>query len=134
MRFPRLGAGAERAVPDNPAAWITAAAHRKILDHLRRMRTRTEKEAALRYESKVQINPDYIAEEEPTHFPDDRLRLIFTCCHPALNKESQVALTLRTLGGLTTGEIARGIPFAGGHFGPTPSPGQAQDSRGRNSL
>ena len=103
-----LNAWRERGIPDNPAAWIMAAAHRKILDSFRRRRTRTENESALRYESKVQTGAeDFILEEEPTLFPDDRLRLIFTCCHPALNEESQVALTLRTLGGLTTAEIAR---------------------------
>ena len=103
-----LNAWRERGVPDNPAAWIMAAAHRKILDFFRRRRTRIEKDAALRYESKVQTEAeDFLPEEEPTLFPDDRLRLIFTCCHPALNQEAQVALTLRTLGGLTTPEIAR---------------------------
>jgi RNA polymerase sigma-70 factor (ECF subfamily) len=103
-----LPAWRERGIPDKPGAWIMAAAHRKILDRLRRMRTRTENDPALRYESKTQTGPeDFTVEDESTHFPDDRLRLIFTCCHPALNKEGQVALTLRTLGGLTTGEIAR---------------------------
>ena len=103
-----LSAWPQRGVPINPGAWIMAAAHRKILDQFRRSRTRKENDAALRYESKTLTEPeDSSAEDESTHFPDDRLRLIFTCCHPALNKESQVALTLRTLGGLSTGEIAR---------------------------
>ena len=103
-----VNAWRERGIPGNPGAWIMTAAHRKILDYFRRRRTRIESDSALRYESKLQTDPqDVIAEEDPTLFPDDRLRLIFTCCHPALNKESQVALTLRTLGGLTTPEIAR---------------------------
>lgn len=103
-----LVAWRERGIPDNPGAWIMAAAHRKILDRLRRRRTRTENSRALQYESRKQTEPENLTvEDETTHFRDDRLRLMFTCCHPALNKESQVALTLRTLGGLTTGEIAR---------------------------
>ena len=103
-----LVAWRERGIPDNPGAWITAAAHRKLLDQFRRRRTRTENSQALQYESRKQTEPeDFTLEDEATHFTDDRLRLMFTCCHPALNKEGQVALTLRTLGGLTTGEIAR---------------------------
>ncbi len=98
----------QRGIPDNPAAWITATAHRKMIDSLRRERTRREKQAPLLYESETQSFPDPIAElDEAMTFPDDRLRLMFTCCHPALNPEAQVALTLRTLGGLTTEEIAR---------------------------
>ena len=98
-----------RGVPDNPAAWITAAAHRKLIDHMRRERTRREKQDPLLYET---VNSRRQHDEFPDDamlksFPDDRLRLIFTCCHPALNQEAQVALTLRTLGGLTTTEIAR---------------------------
>jgi RNA polymerase sigma-70 factor (ECF subfamily) len=94
-------------VPDNPGAWITAAARRKLIDYARRERTRRDKQGQLLYETEtVTREPDPIAEAEMS-FPDDRLRLIFTCCHPALNVEAQVALTLRTLGGLTTPEIAR---------------------------
>jgi len=103
-----LVAWPERGIPDNPGAWITAVSHRKMVDHFRRMRTRTENSQALQYESGKQSEPeDLTVEEEANHFVDDRLRLMFTCCHPALNREGQVALTLRTLGGLTTGEIAR---------------------------
>ncbi|HEY7388281.1 MAG TPA: RNA polymerase sigma factor [Bryobacteraceae bacterium] len=103
-----LPAWSQGGIPANPGAWIMAVARRKILDQFRRNRTRKDNDAALRYESKSLTEPaDFSIEDENTHFPDDRLRLIFTCCHPALNKESQVALTLRTLGGLTTGEIAK---------------------------
>ena len=103
-----LSAWSQGDLPANPGAWIMTVAHRKMLDQFRRSRTRTGHEAALRYETQTLVQPeDFTTEDEPTHFPDDRLRLIFTCCHPALNPESQVALTLRTLGGLTTGEIAR---------------------------
>lgn len=97
-----------RGIPENPSAWITAAAHRKLIDQSRRDRTKREKQDSLRYEteaSRASEIPEL--KDESMHFPDDRLRLIFTCCHPALNQEGQVALTLRTLGGLSTTEIAK---------------------------
>ena len=99
---------AEKGVPDNPAAWITSVAQRKIVDQIRREQTRRGHEDALIYETehlKTHHEPDI--DDEAMYLPDDRLRLIFTCCHPAINQEAQVALTLRTLGGLTTPEIAR---------------------------
>ena len=96
----------QRGMPSNPAAWITTAAQRKIIDQVRRQQTRTEKEDALVYETKTSTEQESIDDPMP-EYPDDRLRLIFTCCHPALNQQAQVALTLRTLGGLTTPEIAR---------------------------
>lgn len=97
-----------KGMPDNPAGWITAAAQRKLIDYARRQRTRREKEDQLLYETETTTNfEDPSGEGDDMNFPDDRLRLIFTCCHPALNTEAQVALTLRTLGGLTTPEIAR---------------------------
>ncbi|MBV9147968.1 MAG: RNA polymerase sigma factor [Acidobacteria bacterium] len=100
--WPRTG------VPSNPGAWLMTAAHRKLIDQVRRDHTVRDKEDAVRYEIEAfsprsEINLDV----EPMHLPDDRLRLIFTCCHPALNAESQIALTLRTLGGLSTPEIAK---------------------------
>jgi RNA polymerase sigma-70 factor (ECF subfamily) len=95
-------------IPRNPAAWITAAAHRKLIDRSRRERTRIEKQDSLRYETETLTPPaDLEMDDALMHFPDDRLRLIFTCCHPALHQEAQVALTLRTLGGLSTPEIAK---------------------------
>ncbi len=94
-------------IPANPAGWITAVAQRKLVDYARRDRTRRDKEDQLLYETETVTRPDDPAEDADMNFPDDRLRLIFTCCHPALNTEAQVALTLRTLGGLTTPEIAR---------------------------
>src|SRR5215470_12088016 len=99
---------AERGVPDNPAAWITAAAYRKLIDARRRERTRREKQPLLEHEAALtSIEDPALLETLDPEIPDDRLRLIFTCCHPALNREAQIALTLRTLGGLSTGEIAR---------------------------
>jgi RNA polymerase sigma-70 factor (ECF subfamily) len=103
-----LAAWPERGIPQNPGAWITATAHRKLIDQSRRERTRLEKHEALVYETPTLTRPpDLTMDDPPMDFPDDRLRLIFTCCHPALSPGAQVALTLRTLGGLTTPEIAR---------------------------
>jgi RNA polymerase sigma-70 factor, ECF subfamily len=98
-----------KGVPQNPAAWITAVAQRKLVDQIRRERTRREKQDPLQYETPTVQQPDadVVFDAENMNYPDDRLRLIFTCCHPALNQDAQVALTLRTLGGLTTPEIAR---------------------------
>src|SRR5271163_1346254 len=92
-------------IPTNPAAWITATARRKLIDYARREQTRRNHEGQLLYE--YESRSCAIDEEMSRPFEDDRLSLIFTCCHPALNLQAQVALTLRTLGGLTTPEIAR---------------------------
>src|SRR5215469_8822427 len=97
-----------RGVPENPAAWIMAAGHRKLIDTARREQTRRDKQDSLQYETQIACSE---AVTEPVadtmDYPDDRLRLIFTCCHPAINQEARVALTLRTLGGLSTPEIAK---------------------------
>src|SRR5438270_9410826 len=90
----------ESGVPNNPGAWITTVAHRKLIDHIRRARKHDDDSALEHMPGKPNGSPDDM------QFPDDRLRLMFTCCHPALSREAQVALTLRTLGGLTTPEIA----------------------------
>jgi RNA polymerase sigma-70 factor (ECF subfamily) len=96
-------------VPANPGAWITTAAQRKLIDRLRRDRTLAAKHAEL--EADAAIGAASTTGAEPDDMDDDtfddRLRLIFTCCHPALAPDAQIALTLRTLGGLTTAEIAR---------------------------
>ena len=105
-RWPRDG------VPPNPAAWIATTAKRKAIDTWRRDRRRTEKYAALGDARAVRHKEpaDAMDQAEPdSSLADDRLRLIFTCCHPALSLEAQVALTLRTLGGLTTAEIATAL-------------------------
>ena len=92
-------------VPEFPRAWIIETARNKAIDHIRR-RTRFEEKLesyAASGLSRTVEEPDY----DTDGIPDDRLRLIFTCCHPAIALEAQVALTLRTLGGLDTEEIAR---------------------------
>lgn len=101
----------KKGIPASPAAWINAVAQRKLVDYARRDRTRRDNQEQLLYEtSRCTTPPEENCNTpgcEEMSFPDDRLRLIFTCCHPALNTEAQVGLTLRTLGGLTTPEIAR---------------------------
>jgi len=98
----------ETGIPENPAAWITTTAHRKLIDAVRRMRTRQEKQEPLQKEIEASHrSEEMVLDASAEDYPDDRLRLMFTCCHPAINTEAQVALTLRTLGGLTTPEIAR---------------------------
>jgi RNA polymerase sigma-70 factor (ECF subfamily) len=103
-----------RGVPANPGAWITTTARNRAIDRLRRRKLAQEKGQLLRRQAQIDeelavVDPDAVdaGEEEMSPIVDDRLRLIFTCCHPALAMEAQVALTLRTLGGLTTPEIAR---------------------------
>ena len=94
-RWPREG------VPDNPSAWLITTARNRAIDRIRRDRTLAAKTRLLDVPKAVEESV------EETTFPDERLELVFTCCHPALATDAQVALTLRTLGGLTTGEIAR---------------------------
>ena len=97
-----------KGVPDRPAAWIMAVAHRRVIDRARRETTRTENQAALAAYIEQRASNHEDQEQEPMPgYPDDRLRLMFTCCHPALNLDAQIALTLRTLAGLQTPEIAR---------------------------
>src|SRR6266568_2992144 len=90
-------------VPPNPGAWITTAARHKAIDRLRREITLNRKKVILKTLMELEQEEDSVDAGE---IPDERLKLIFTCCHPALSKEAQVALTLHTLGGLTTPEIA----------------------------
>jgi RNA polymerase sigma-70 factor (ECF subfamily) len=92
-------------VPEFPRAWIIKTAQNKAIDRIRRLTLHKEsiESSAISWLSQTIEEPDYDTNE----IPDDRLRLIFTCCHPALAPEAQVALTLRTLGGLETDEIAR---------------------------
>lgn len=90
----------EDGVPPNPGGWLTTTATRKAIDRVRREHTRDDKER------KSEVLRDQVS-SEPHAIDDDRLRLIFTCCHPALSMEARVALTLRMVGGLTVSEIAR---------------------------
>src|SRR5258706_450553 len=108
----------KRGVPDNPRAWLVSTAHHKAVDMLRRRsrfdskREELQKLAELEQQlSEADSNEDMLRQDAVT---DDRLRLIFTCCHPALVLEAQVALTLRTLCALSTEEIARAflVPLA----------------------
>src|SRR4051794_19417437 len=96
----------ETGIPANPRTWLVSAGRFRAIDALRRRAMFDERSAAIANEwsSTSNAEPDIL---EAGEIPDDRLRLIFTCCHPALATEAQVALTLRTVCGLTTEEIAR---------------------------
>ncbi|HEX5971065.1 MAG TPA: RNA polymerase sigma factor [Gemmatimonadaceae bacterium] len=99
----------ESGVPDNPGAWLMTTARRRAIDMLRRRTLLQRKQEQLGYEIEAQLEraiPDLDAELDDD-IGDERLRLVFTCCHPVLSTEARVALTLRLLGGLTTPEIAR---------------------------
>ena len=93
-------------MPPNPGAWLTLTARNRAIDRIRRDAKLAEKTKLLEAQETVEATMDE-PELEETSFPDERLELIFTCCHPALALDAQVALTLRALGGLTTEEIAR---------------------------
>src|SRR5215468_3002591 len=95
-------------VPASPGAWLTTTARRKAIDRLRHLRIVEAKRSELALALRLDQGADGLqAEVEISPIPDDQLRLIFTCCHPALSPQAQVALTLRVLGGLTIAEIAR---------------------------
>src|SRR5215471_15955521 len=98
-RWPTAG------IPRNPSAWITTTARHKAIDRLRRSKTLARKQELLQelVEQEAQRGEE---EMDYLPIPDERLKLMFTCCHPALALEGQVALTLHALGGLSTGEIA----------------------------
>jgi RNA polymerase sigma-70 factor (ECF subfamily) len=95
----------DEGLPPNPGGWITTTARNRAIDHLRR-------ESRGRQLLGQVVEPEAPPGEEPGPVQDDRLRLIFTCCHPALGTEVQIALTLRLLGGLTTAEVARAFLVA----------------------
>jgi RNA polymerase sigma-70 factor (ECF subfamily) len=106
-----LAAWRRDGIPDNPAAWITVTARRRAIDRLRRDQSICDR--AERLATMQRLNrPEELSMAEASPIGDDRLRLIFTCCHPALDMPARVALTLRTLGGLTTSEIARAFLVA----------------------
>ncbi|MGE3621284.1 MAG: RNA polymerase sigma factor [Acidimicrobiia bacterium] len=102
----------DRGVPSRPAGWLTTVARRRAIDAIRRDRTRTRRQAALEHlEALVRADEGMPPVDEHGHdrsgVADDRLRLLFTCCHPALALDARVALTLRTVGGLEVPEVAR---------------------------
>jgi RNA polymerase sigma-70 factor (ECF subfamily) len=103
-RWPRDGE------PANPIAWLVVTARNRAIDHLRRQQLLSQKSKLLARD--LEAGPEATM-HDPSTFPDERLELIFTCCHPALAMDTQVALTLRTLGGLSTEEIALAflVPF-----------------------
>src|SRR4051794_502894 len=94
-------------MPRNPNAWLITTARNRALNRIRRDKTLALKTRELGIEMAAQPAAEEMEETDEMTFPDERLELVFTCCHPALATEAQVALTLRTLGGLTTEEIAR---------------------------
>jgi RNA polymerase sigma-70 factor (ECF subfamily) len=101
-----------RGIPPNPGAWITTTARNRAIDRLRRESTRVERYITAHQMHSRDTDPDATPERDALDrfvdvVPDDQVRLMFLCCHPALAADSQVALTLRLLGGLQTGEIAK---------------------------
>ncbi len=100
-RWPRDG------VPAHPGAWLVTTARNRAINRIRRDRTLAAKTRLLQVPGGNAVHDPAEDVVEATRFPDERLELVFCCCHPALATEAQVALTLRTLGGLSTGEIAR---------------------------
>ncbi|MFC4778939.1 RNA polymerase sigma factor [Paenibacillus sp. GCM10023252] len=98
-------------IPDNPGAWLMTTAKRRAIDYLRRHKLRDEKYAEVGRSSMLYTEQD-VEEAVDGEIRDDLLRLIFTTCHPCLSQDARVALTLRLLGGLTTGEIARAFLVA----------------------
>jgi RNA polymerase sigma-70 factor (ECF subfamily) len=99
----------DEGLPSNPGAWITQVARNRAIDRVRREGVLRDKVAVLEHLEALHAKPEAVPGEGLGEIGDDRLRLIFTCCHPALAIEARVALTLRSLGGLSTAEIARAL-------------------------
>src|SRR6059058_856429 len=99
-------------VPDNPGAWLSVTARRRAIDRIRRDQASTERTERVAELTRLEAQEHHPDADEEGAVADDRLRLMFTCCHPALAMPARVALTLKTLGGLTTAEIARAFLVA----------------------
>ena len=122
-------------VPTNPAAWLMTAAKRRGIDHFRRadnLRRKTEELGHAQLQGEEEQMPDLDAQVD--YIEDDVLRLIFLSCHPCLTPESRAALTLRLVGGLTTSEIARGLPGHGIRHGPADLAREEDAHRGAGEL
>ncbi|HYN97006.1 MAG TPA: sigma factor [Pilimelia sp.] len=116
-------------VPANLRAWLMRTARNRATDRIRRDRA-----LATRFRLLVAADRVEVPMNTTTTFPDERLELMFTCCHPALAIEVQVALTLRTLGGLTTDEIARAFLVPEPTHGPATGARQTQDQGGGDPI
>jgi len=131
-----LDAWTRQGIPRNPGAWLTTAARRRAIDLLRRDRTLRAKLPLLigpEPPTAASAPPGPDALENPV-IADDRLRLVFTCCHPALARDAQVALTLRLVCGLTTGEIAQAFLVSEGDHGRQGDQGEEEDRRRADPL
>lgn len=97
-------------IPKNIAAWLLQTAKNKAIDSIRRRSNYDDKLSFFKANGDLDLYDDHLSEHiNDDIFPDERLKLIFTCCHPALSEQAQIALTLRTLGGLSTSQIARAL-------------------------
>ena len=124
-------AGPSPGPPPNPGAWLTTTAYNRAIDRIRRESTRDSKQAQAAMINEPVDDPFV---EPPSSVVDDRLRLMFTCCHPALATGSQVALTLRLLGGLTHRRDRQRLPGRRGGDGQATDPVQAEDQGGPDPL
>ena len=120
-------------VPASPAAWIVTTARHRAVDLVRRdARGRELMVQKAAEDSRCDDVP--VLREDAARMRDDQLRLVFTCCHPALKVEHQVALTLRLIAGMSPAEIARAFPGQRGHDRQATGPGQVQDQSGEDPL
>ncbi len=119
-------------VPRDPAAWLVTVGRRAGLDRIRRARVGAAKYAQVAREERER--PVDEGPEGLVRVGDDRLSLVFTCCHPALDPQVRAALTLQAVGGLTAGADRQGVPGQRGHHGAAPRAGQAEDPRRRDPV
>ena len=128
VQWPRRGRARQ------PAGWLITVASRRLTDQLRSEQARRRREDTRRgtLPADEAVAPAPGDEQPPDH--DDTLTLLFLCCHPALSPASQLALTLRAVGGLTTAEIAQRLPRARGDHGPAHQPGQAAHQGERHPV